>query len=58
MWAVTILCWVFKDRLPGDVISELKHAGNKGARNGHLRGTRILGRVNSRGKDPEMAACL
>lgn len=50
MWTVTILCWVFKDGFTGNVISELKHAGNRGARNGHLRGTRILGRLTAGAK--------
>lgn len=55
---MAILYWVIKDRFTGNVISELKHAGNRGARCGYLRGTKILGRVNSRGKDLEVAACL
>lgn len=57
-WQVAILYWMINDRFTDTVIFELKYAGNKGARCGYLRGTRILGRVNSKSKGPELATCL
>lgn len=58
MLAVAILFWMIMDKLTVNVISDLKHAGNEGTRCGYLRGTRILVRVNSKSKSPEVAVCL